>query len=722
MQIPTNFLKGLLMAFLCSFTFFASSQQSDWTWQNPSPQGNWLRDVKVINENLIFATGQGGTIMKSNDCGINWTILNTGNTKLLRRAKFLQNGLVGYASGANSSLIKTTNGGVNWQQLPVNRDIDVYAMDFPDEKTGFIGGYPGNRIFKTTDGGLTWAQSDSLPCSGISTIKFPFNKLTGFAGGSRDSVIYKTIDGGLTWIQKPIPFQSMFHDIRSFWFVNEQTGYAAGYGTILKTTDFGETWVSVYTGNGSFNSICFPENETTGYVVGDFNTVLKTTDSGSSWQVVNTNVSGTHFYNSVEFANNQLGFIVGEKGIILKTTDGGINWSNFRTECTLRGLNSIDFPVNAQTGYIAEYGILKTTDGGNTWIEQNVSATINKIKFIDNDTGYIVGVNGAIFKTINGGQNWDYLLSGINQYLFDVEFPVNSITGYVSGLSGKLAKTTDGGNTWTSIGSFSKDILAMSFPTDNLIGYVATAYQRIYKTTDGGATWEIKYDGNIPGAKMSDILFPFDAQTGYALSYGNGSKILKTTDGGNNWQTIDPGIAQELLSISFPTPQIGYITAFHDNFSSILLKTTDSGLTWNKVPVPYAYALNSVCFPNGVDTGYIVGVLSGAILKTVNGGGIFTSVTDSPIRYQNPDNTLVQNYPNPFTESTTVIWELPEDAHAVLKVYDFTGREVKTLVDGNLAKGEHKAKFDATGLPAGVYFYRLRVNGKVETKKMVYLK
>ncbi|MDO9255028.1 MAG: T9SS type A sorting domain-containing protein [Bacteroidales bacterium] len=83
---------------------------------------------------------------------------------------------------------------------------------------------------------------------------------------------------------------------------------------------------------------------------------------------------------------------------------------------------------------------------------------------------------------------------------------------------------------------------------------------------------------------------------------------------------------------------------------------------------------------------------------------------------------LYQSYPNPFTESTTIIWQLPKDAHVILKVYDFTGREVKMLVDSEQAKGEHKVKFDATGLPAGVYFYQLRANRKVETKKMVYLK
>jgi len=79
----------------------------------------------------------------------------------------------------------------------------------------------------------------------------------------------------------------------------------------------------------------------------------------------------------------------------------------------------------------------------------------------------------------------------------------------------------------------------------------------------------------------------------------------------------------------------------------------------------------------------------------------------------------VKCYPNPFISSTTITWLLPQDAHVVLKVYDFTGHEVKTLVDGRMAKGEHIVKFDATGLPAGVYFYQLRIDGRIETKKMI---
>ena len=741
MHNTTTYLRGLVLAIMFSFPMMSFSQQSDWIWQNPKPQGNDLYQVNVISQNLTFAIGNGGTVMKSTDWGTTWTIPNTGTTKNLRQADFLQNGLtgfaIGYAQGEGSSIIKTSDGGMNWQNINFNPVYSLSSLDFIDGQTGFVGGSNGlesNFIFKTTDGGQNWSKSVALD-EGIIAIRFPFDKLTGFASGhhpgSGNNSIYKTTDGGTNWVRKTMPVLAAFGDIKSFYFVSNKIGYATGNRTILKTTDFGETWFSVYTGNGSFKSICFPENETTGYIAGDFNTALKTTDGGSTWQTLNTNVSGTHFYNSVSFINNQSGFIVGTNGIILKTTDGGTNWLNLRTGVPYFFLNNIDFPVNAQTGYISGSTgvILKTINGGDTWDQQstNTSKNLIKIQFLDVDTGYAVGDYGTILKTVDGGQKWNSLAAGNTKLLYDVEFPVNSTTGYVSGESGRLAKTTDGGKTWSPIGSFNKDIMAICFPTDNLIGYVATAYQRIYKTTDGGITWNIKHDGNSSQASIADILFPFDTQTGYALSSFGGqsnSKILKTTDGGDSWIITDAGTTSTLSEMSFPTPQVGYISADGPNGAkpAHFLKTTDGGLKWNIVDVPYGYSLTSVCFPKGVDTGYVVGNQSGAILKTINGGGIVTSVSDIHAGNQFPGNTLIQNYPNPFSETTTITWQLPKDAHVVLKVYDFKGREVKTLVNWEQVKGEHKVEFDAEGLPTGVYFYQLQANENVESKRMLYLK
>ncbi len=83
---------------------------------------------------------------------------------------------------------------------------------------------------------------------------------------------------------------------------------------------------------------------------------------------------------------------------------------------------------------------------------------------------------------------------------------------------------------------------------------------------------------------------------------------------------------------------------------------------------------------------------------------------------------LGDNYPNPFNPQTTIRFGLPEDAHVTLKVYDVTGAEIATLVNGDLRADEHAVTFDARSFPSGVYFYRLNAGTFSETKKMILLK
>ena len=96
-----------------------------------------------------------------------------------------------------------------------------------------------------------------------------------------------------------------------------------------------------------------------------------------------------------------------------------------------------------------------------------------------------------------------------------------------------------------------------------------------------------------------------------------------------------------------------------------------------------------------------------------------------------PDHfALQQNYPNPFNPSTTIQYQIPNDAVVDIRVYNLLGQEVRSLVKGFQSAGYYRVVFDASTLPSGVYFYRLNARsvsgGKVgvfqETKKLVLLK
>ena len=74
--------------------------------------------------------------------------------------------------------------------------------------------------------------------------------------------------------------------------------------------------------------------------------------------------------------------------------------------------------------------------------------------------------------------------------------------------------------------------------------------------------------------------------------------------------------------------------------------------------------------------------------------------------------TLLQNYPNPFNPTTTIEFDLPEPAIVTLKIYNMLGQEVATLMDREeLDNGIQEIEFDASGIPSGVYFYRIVANG-----------
>ncbi len=83
---------------------------------------------------------------------------------------------------------------------------------------------------------------------------------------------------------------------------------------------------------------------------------------------------------------------------------------------------------------------------------------------------------------------------------------------------------------------------------------------------------------------------------------------------------------------------------------------------------------------------------------------------------------LLQNYPNPFNPTTLIDYSLPENNFVSLKVFDILGREVLTLVNETKESGNHSVEFDASGLPSGVYIYKLHSGGNFEIRKMVLQK
>jgi hypothetical protein len=105
------------------------------------------------------------------------------------------------------------------------------------------------------------------------------------------------------------------------------------------------------------------------------------------------------------------------------------------------------------------------------------------------------------------------------------------------------------------------------------------------------------------------------------------------------------------------------------------------------------------------------------LLITTDGSDGFAGLGDLPSEF-----TLNQNYPNPFNPTTIISYELPQAANVRLEVYDMAGRQVATLVSGQVAAGRHTVNFDASNLSSGVYLYRLQAGSSLQTRKLTILK
>lgn len=91
--------------------------------------------------------------------------------------------------------------------------------------------------------------------------------------------------------------------------------------------------------------------------------------------------------------------------------------------------------------------------------------------------------------------------------------------------------------------------------------------------------------------------------------------------------------------------------------------------------------------------------------------------------YNHPESSMLnQNYPNPFNPVTKISYELKSADNVVLSIFNTNGEQVKTIVDEYQNVGQHSILFDASKMNTGIYFYTLKTNSSIETKKMILVK
>mgnify|MGYP000865105579 FL=1 len=267
-----------------------------------------------------------------------------------------------------------------------------------------------------------------------------------------------------------------------------------------------------------------------GWAVGGSGTVLATTDGGETWSALDS--GGTVELNAVAFSDPQHGFMVGNnedgQGTILATTDGGGTWSEQTTSASL--LSDITFP-DATHGWAVggDSTILATADRGETWHQQRSGGTesLLGVNFADATHGWAVGVDnernaGIVLTTTDGGNTWTARRPRGSKPLRAVSF-ADIMHGWAVGDAGTVLVTADGGKTWKPqtlggprSGQFVPTLHAVTFP-DTMhgwaVGYDDQADRGLILTTiDGGGTWF-----KTPGRGcLYALAFP-DATHGWAV-------------------------------------------------------------------------------------------------------------------------------------------------------------------------------------------------------------
>jgi hypothetical protein len=230
----------------------------------------WCSSLFFISDAIGFATSENGKIYKTEDSGVNWSLLNTVSSLPLSGSFFL-NKNIGYAFGgkANCSpnpctvpgsiLYKSINGGNTWakQNIPYKWS-ELNSAYFFNENSGYIVGL--GLCLKTNNGGTSW-QSVSIGNNNIKEISFKSQNV-GYCISLMGDLL-KTEDGGQTWTEINVGTEKGTLNIS---FLNEDVGYVNYYGHLYRTNDGGKSWDSIQTTDDTIIYTHFI-NENTGLIV-----------------------------------------------------------------------------------------------------------------------------------------------------------------------------------------------------------------------------------------------------------------------------------------------------------------------------------------------------------------------------------------------------------------------------------------------------------------------
>lgn len=305
-----------------------------------------------------------------------------------------------------------------------------------------------------------------------------------------------------------------------------------------------------------------------------------------------------------------------------------------------------------QTGYVISTAILffvvaSSSSAGGRWVKQesNTLAWLRSVYFLNENKGWVVGTNGTLLTTDDGGITWKALASGTTNNLLDVVF-LNEHEGWMICESNKyelrrgetrtyLLYTFDGAESWhrVNMDGYSRDLSLTRIIFDkNGKGWLLGESGTFYTTDDGGQRWIGK-----PAPSRFLLLGGTMTNSQQGVLVGAASTIVYTSDGGINWRTGNlrdnntaisktisltkkEPLSIRFTSVSFADEKLGVAVGY----SGQIYVTNDGGKNWNAQKSDVTDDLFDAKFLNP-NEGWIIGD-KGTLLYTANKGNNWESV------------------------------------------------------------------------------------------------
>ncbi len=331
-----------LAALGCLLMLSAPHLHAQWIKQNVDTTAN-LRGLSVVNEKVAWASGTGGTVIRTTDGGKTWNVMVVPGAKLLdfRDVEAFSADtayVLAIGEGQKSRIFKTTDGGATWKQQFINMNILGFydAMACWAENTCVAMSDPVHGKFLltgTTDGGTSWKQIDApqMPPATMSESAFAASGTCliahGKAGlflvtGGGSSRVFRSDDRGSTWtaVETPLVKGRPGTGIFSIAMSDAKTGVIVGgdyekptdtAGSLAFTSDAGKIWKAGTGLTGYRSGVAYVDRKTI-IAVGTSGSDISR-NGGKKWKSL-----GTEDLNSVQSRGSNATWAVGPKGLVVK--------------------------------------------------------------------------------------------------------------------------------------------------------------------------------------------------------------------------------------------------------------------------------------------------------------------------------------------------------------------------------------------------------------------